>query len=802
VNFIKYMLIVLTYKRSLITETMTVSELTPQNSRRPLLLRVLRLPIATLVLLGIIVAVSTIAIKWFMGESRVTQVFSQLHFLQAHPPLWLDVPSVSHEYYLLIPTVALCLICQAIVKISPQPRTASQVLVVALLFALTIRYLLWRSLSTLNFSNPLDGLFSLGLFFMELFVISGHSFQWYLNLKIKPRHREADIMAVAVREGSFIPTVDILIPTYNEPTTILRRTIIGCQALDYPSKNIYLLDDTRRPEMKKMAQELGCEYITRPDNRHAKAGNLNHAIAQTNGELIVVFDADFIPTKNFLNRTVGFFQNQEIGLVQTHQSFYNSDPIARNLGLLARNLGLQHELTPEVEIFSRYYQLLRDGLETALCYGSSFVVRRSALEAVGGFVTDSLSEDYFTGVCLSAQGYRVIYLGERLSAGLSAENMAGYVTQRLRWARGSLQAFFIPENPLTISGLGLLQRLAHLEGLCQWFTSVFRLGFMLMPIASSFLGIIPLRATLVESVYFFLPYYVAQLLTFSWLNNRSRSALVSDIYAVAQCVPVSLAVIQTMLNPFSQGFKVTPKGIRRDRFTFNWTLAWPLILLLIATAVSLWHNLDLALWDSIPISGDPKLAEGRALAWIWSAYNLLIISIALLILLDVPNSDPYEWFNLQRVVRIQVKNESKSSAIANCELPIPFQNSVQNLWGVTTIISEGGMEVALTQDTAPELLEKLPVKIEIMEEKLELTGQITHISSSDQMPRVRVMFEPLNLSQYRHLIEFLFCRPGRWKRQNIPGELQSLGLLFRILLKPKVLFDRKQTVSAIAVSQV
>ncbi|HEY9831739.1 MAG TPA: glycosyltransferase [Stenomitos sp.] len=772
---------------------MTVSELTSQNFRR-LLLRV-QLRIATLMMLGMIVAVSLIAVKWSMRERIVTQLFLQLHFLQENPPIWLDVPIVSHEYYLLIPTIVLCLIYQAIVKVSPQPRTASRVIVVSLLLAFTLRYLLWRSLSTLNLSNPLDGLFSLGLFFMELFVILSHTFQWYLNLKIQPRHHEADKMSVAVSEGRFLPTVDILIPTYNESLTILRRTIIGCQALSYPHKKIYLLDDTRRPEMKELAKQLGCEYITRPDNRHAKAGNLNHAIAQTNGELIVVFDADFIPTKNFLNRTVGFFQNQDIGLVQTHQSFYNPDPIARNLGL-------EYELTPEVEIFSRYYQLLRDGIETALCYGSSFVVRRSALERVGGFVTHSLSEDYFTGVCLSAQGYRVIYLGERLSAGLSAETMGGYVTQRLRWARGSLQAFFIQENPLTIPGLGVLQRLAHLEGLCQWFTSVFRFGFILMPIASSFFGIIPLRATFFEFLYFFLPYYLTQLLTFSWLNNRSRSALMSDIYAVAQCVPVSLAVIQTMLNPFSQGFKVTPKGVRRDSLTFNWALAWPLILLFIATAVSLWQNLDWALWGSIPISGDSKLSEGRALGWIWSAYNLLILSIALLILLDVPKPDPYEWLNLQRVVRIQFNRESPSSAISNGEFPLQFQPLTHDLWGVTTLISEGGLEVVLNQALIPDCLKKRSIKVEIMEEKLELTGQITQIFFTDKVARIRIMFEPLSLSQYRHLIEFLFCRPGRWKCQNTPGELQSLGLLFRIVLKPNVLFNRQPRVSAIAVSQL
>ena len=218
-------------------------------------------------------------------------------------------------------------------------------------------------------------------------------------------------------EGTYRPSVDVMIPTYDEPTFILKRSVIGCQAMTYPHKRIYLLDDTRRDEVKALAKELGCEYLTRPDNQHAKAGNLNHAIQQTCGDLITVFDADFVPTKNFLDRTVGFFQDDSIGLVQTHQSFFNPDPVSRNIGL-------ENIMPPEVEIFSRYYQPLRDGVETALCYGSSFVARRNALSETGGFMTGSLSEDYFTGIRLSAKGKRVIYLGESLSAGLSAENMS------------------------------------------------------------------------------------------------------------------------------------------------------------------------------------------------------------------------------------------------------------------------------------------------------------------------------------------------------------------------------------------
>ncbi len=736
---------------------MAVSEFNSKNSKRRLLRRVFRLRVTTLVILSVVIAASVLAAAWLTGAETLTQLFAGVQVLQENPLIWLEEPVVSDKRYLLAPTVVLFLISLGVMKTSPQPRTWSRVVVVSIMFALTIRYVLWRSLSTLNLDNPLDAILSLGLFFMELAVIFSYSFQLYLMLKVKPRHRQADQMSVAVIDGSFTPSVDILIPTYNEPTIILRRTIIGCQALEYDNKKIYILDDGRRQEMQRLAKELGCEYITRPDNRHAKAGNLNHAIAKTSGELIVVFDADFVPTKNFLTRTIGFFQNRTIALVQTHQSFYNPDPIARNLGL-------EKELPQEVEIFSRYYQLLRDSVETALCYGSSFVVRRSHLEKIGGFVTETLSEDYFTSLRLSARGHQVIYLGESLSAGLSAENMAGHVSQRLRWARGTLQAFFIKANPLTIPGLKPIQRLAHFEGVSQWFTSVFRVAFLLAPLTSSFLGVIPLRTTLQESLYFFLPYYLVQLFTFSWLNYRSRSALISDIYSVAQCFPVSLAVIQTLLSPFSKGFTVTPKGLSSARFHFNWVLAWPLIIVFIATAVSLWQNLEFTLTSST------QLVQGMVLTWIWSAYNLLIIGIALLTLLDIPKPDIYEWFDLRRVVCLTVEGK--------------------RLWGVTTRISEGGVEVDLNQAPIPEGIEKLPTKLNIMEEELELLGQITHISFVGEVPRVQVAFEHLSLPQYRRLVEMLFCRPGQWKRFETPGELRSLLLLFRSLLKPRVLCDR------------
>ncbi len=738
-----------------------------------------RSQLTTLVLVGVVAIAGLIVGLWFAGQGAISKIFAQLNVIQENPPLWIEVPIVAGQY-LIVPTVALFLVVLLVMRLSPQPQAWSRVVVVSILSVLTIRYVLWRSLSTINLTTPLNGVFSLGLLILELLMLSSAIIQLFLMLKVRDRRPEANALALDVVNGTYLPTVDIFIPTYNEPAFILQRTMIGCQAIDYPHKTVYLLDDTHRPEIQQLAAQLGCNYMTRPDNRHAKAGNLNYAFPRTTGEFLVVFDADFVPTRNFLTRTIGFFQDLQVALVQTPQTFYNPDPIARNLGL-------EDVLTPEEEVFYRQIQPIRDGAGSVICSGTSFIIRRSALESTGGFVTDSLSEDYFTGIRISAQGYRMVYLDEKLSAGLAAENIAAHALQRLRWARGTLQAFFIKSNPLTIPGLSPIQRLAHLEGLLHWFTSISRVGYLLMPLAYSFLGIIPLRATAAELMYFFLPYYLVQLTVFSWLNYRSRSAVLSDIYSLALCFPLALTVVQVMLNPFAKGFKVTPKGTASDRFSFNWSLAAPLILLFGATAVSLWVNLGMCMikgaWQQ---TVDPAIAEqakGIGLGWLWSLYNLLMLGIALLILLDVPRPSPYEWFDLRRTVKLTIAE--------------------QTFWGVTTMLSEVGAEVALTQAGFPGLVPDAPlsVQLQLLEDDLVLTGQVTRQGINDEFSTVRILFESISLEQQRHLVEILFCRPGQWKTRQTPGEFQSVWLLFRALLKPRVLFDRNADVNPVAVTQ-
>ena len=707
------------------------------------------LQIPTLLILSTLGFVSAIAISWSLGNSHVTELFVRLHLFQENSPQWLMPPQVSSNYWLLLPSVLLFFAAQVVMKLSSKPQVWSQRLVGSVFLILFVRYFLWRSLTTLNFSSPAEGIFSASLFAMELLAMIGSAFQMLLLFTAKNRDRQADKCSIAVKQNRYNPSVDILIPSYNEPDFIVKRTIMGCQAIDYDRKQVYILDDTKRQSIKQLAAELGCHYITRSDNSHAKAGNLNNALRQTNGDLVVVFDADFIPTTNFLERTVGFFRNEKIALLQTPQSFYNADPIARNLGL-------ERVLTSEEEVFYRYLQPIKDGAGSVVCAGTSFVARRDALKDIGYFATDSVSEDYFTGIRLSARGYELAYLDEKLSAGLAAESIGAHIDQRLRWVRGTLQAFFIRANPLTIPGLSLWQRLGHLEGLIHWFTCLPRVFFLFVPLICIFGHLSPVLTTLPEVVYMFLPYFVLLLTMFSWLNKRSRSILLSDVYSIIQAIPVSITVIKVLLSPFGKGFKVTPKGLSRDKFNYNWSLAFPMTLLLAATLVSF----------SISIINFGT--TGFDLGFCWNIYNLLTVSVAMMTLLDLPKPSYYEWYERQKEINLYGEG--------------------QVVQGKTQKISEEGVEILLESQTY------LPTKVtvELIPEVLLLSGRVTRSYLKNGSLRAVVKFQNISLEQHRELVEMLYCRPGQWERRNTPNELQSLLILFKLLLRPLTFLNRKK----------
>lgn len=186
----------------------------------------------------------------------------------------------------------------------------------------------------------------------------------------------------------------------------------------------------RRATLTQLCAELGVNYLTRPRNEFAKAGNLNHGLAHSDGELIVVFDADHAPARSFLRETVGYFhQDPRLFLVQTPHFFINPDPVERSLGTWRR-------MPSENEMF---YGVIQRGLDRwggAFFCGSAAVLRREALMETDGFAHSSITEDCETALSLHARGWHSVYVDTPLIAGLQPETFASFIGQRSRWAQG------------------------------------------------------------------------------------------------------------------------------------------------------------------------------------------------------------------------------------------------------------------------------------------------------------------------------------------------------------------------------
>jgi cellulose synthase/poly-beta-1,6-N-acetylglucosamine synthase-like glycosyltransferase len=248
--------------------------------------------------------------------------------------------------------------------------------------------------------------------------------------------------------------VDVLIPVFKEPLEMIRRTLEGARGIRYPHET-WLLDDAKRPELRALAEELGCHYLARTHNTHAKAGNLNHALEAIGGDFVAVFDADHIPQPHALDLTLGFFTDPKVAMVQTPQDYFNIDALQYSNN--ERNGGLWHDQS----FFYNISQPGRDFFDAASCAGTSVVYRRSALDEIGGFPTETVTEDVHTSLKLHKRGYSAPFLNEPIAYGIAAADLADYYRTRQRYAHGNIHALRI-ENVFFCKGLSLGQRLSYL----------------------------------------------------------------------------------------------------------------------------------------------------------------------------------------------------------------------------------------------------------------------------------------------------------------------------------------------------
>lgn len=513
---------------------------------------------------------------------------------------------------------------------SPQ-NTLARAILFGMAWVLSIRYAWWRGTETLApFGMTLDWVASWTFFAIELGAIVSSLSAFLIMSRTKSRSQEAD--AYAGWWGQAAPRVAVLIATYNEERAVLERTIVGAKALDHPTVDVYVLDDGKRDWLRDFSASHGVRYMTRPDNKGAKAGNLNHTLGVLTDdpappEFVVVLDADFVPHRNFLARTLALFHEPDVGLVQTPQHFFNADPIQHNLGL-------GRSYPDEQRFFFDHLQPARDAWGIAFCCGTSSVARLEALQKVGGFPTESITEDFMLTLTLQDAGYRTVYLNEPVTEGLAPEGLKEYVTQRARWCLGLMQIARSRLGPLGDNRLRLRDRWSVVDSVAYWTMSFsFRLAALTFPLLYWFFNITVIDASVPEVVSYFGAYFVWILMALNFVSRGLVIPIVNDVSQLLGAIPITRAAFTGLLRPKGHPFTVTAKGGDRSRIIIQWRMMAPFGVLF---ALSFLGVLIGIVSDRFAYS---DAGDGKMVILFWTFYNLLVLAVTIIVCFELPRRE-------------------------------------------------------------------------------------------------------------------------------------------------------------------
>ena len=475
------------------------------------------------------------------------------------------------------------------------------------------RYAWWRLTSSLEFDSPLEYVLGYGLLLAEAYTWMVVIFGFIQTAW--PLQRPAAPLVGAPHDW---PSVDVLIPTYNEPLSVVRATVLAALALDWPADklHIFILDDGKREEFREFAESVGVRHITRSNNLHAKAGNLNHALGLTHGELVAIFDCDHIPTRSFLTSAVGWFQRDpQCAMLQTPHHFFSPDPFERNLGTFRR-------VPNEGALF---YGLIQDGNDfwnaTFFC-GSCAVIRRVPLMEVGGIAVETVTEDAHTALKLHRKGYTTAYMNHTLAAGLATESLSAHVGQRIRWARGMAQ-IFRTDNPFLGPGLSLWQRICYTNAMLHFFFGLPRLVFLTAPMAFLFFEWHIINAGAAMIALYALPYILQSNIANAHVQGEHRHTFWAEVYETVLAWYVAWPTTVALINPHIGTFNVTAKGGLVSEAYFDWSISRPYTLLVLLNFLAFGVGLGrLFFWNT----HEPATVLINLL---WTVYSILILGAAL-----------------------------------------------------------------------------------------------------------------------------------------------------------------------------
>ena len=627
----------------------------------------------------------------------------------------------------------------------------------------TMRYLYYRLSYTLNFDGWINSIACLTLLTAELYAILTLVLAYFQTLKIKER-RPVDISTIPQEEWF---NVDFYIPTYNEDVEIVRKTALAALACDYApgKKKVYVLDDgrpekykeddprretfrVRRENLKQMCEELGCIHMTRDNNDHAKAGNINTAFYKTDGDLVLILDCDHVPSRQFLQHTVGFFYDPKVSFVQTPHWFYNPDPFERNL-LTDGKIPVGNEL---------FYKVLQKGNDfwnASFFCGSAAIIRKTHALEVGGIAVETVTEDCHTALRLHSRGYKSVYYDKIMVAGLAPDTFSAYVGQQVRWARGMAQILRL-ENPLFNPKLNLTfaQRICYLSATSHFLYGYPRLIYAIIPTLFLLFGVHPIQGLGLETLAYALPHIILSLATNHIIYKHVRFSFWNEIFEFVMSFQAGWVTLLALINPKMGSFNVTDKGINVTKRTFDWASMRGLVIVTVLVIASL---VAVPYWLLLR----PEDSEAVLVNTLWSGFNLILLTAALLVGFEQPQIRTAH--RLQRQLRVVISTYDNQSII-----------------GETINISETGALISL------ESWSNLPdeVQIEIQGDftaRTILTGRVVRVTPVNETEtHLAVDFVNVTREQMDDLALVIYSDVEEWysqKRENADKPIASLGFL-------------------------
>ena len=616
----------------------------------------------------------------------------------------------------------LMLIASLLIRRIPRPAVAP--ILVTLLLIASSRYIWWRLTRTLDLSPGIE--FSLGIG-----LLAAEVYSWTILVLgyLQNAHPLGRDPVPLPDDRSTWPTVDVLIPTLNEPLSVVTPTILAALALDWPIDRlrVYLLDDGNREEFREFANRAGVHYVARTEHLHAKAGNLNHALGVTDGALVAVFDCDHIPVRSFLTTTPGWLlRDPKCALVQTPHHFFSPDPFERNLGTF-------HRVPSEGELF---YGLVQDGNDlwdaTFFC-GSCAVLRRAALAQIGGIAEQTVTEDAHTALRLHRHGYTTAYLHQVLAGGLAVETLAAHIRQRVRWARGMAQIFRI-DNPLLGPGLTPLQRLCYANAMLHFFAGLPRLVFLTAPLSFLFFEFHVINAAAVTLASYALPHLVQSAVANSHIQRRFRHSVWNEAYETALSWYTAMPTLLALIDPRSGRFNVTAKGGTIDHEYFEWHISMPYIVLAIANLIGLVMAVPRFLfWNTFE-------TDTVVLNALWTLFNLTLLGAVLGVA-----AERAQRRGAQRVQKaLPAKLIRADGSILACH---------------TTDFSTTGMRVLL--DVPMQVCSGERLRLVLPHESGEAGFEAVTLDTAGASVRLHLL--PMTIAEESLLVQCTFARPDIWQ---------------------------------------